>query len=124
MIFNVIDQSVRELSNFSINVTSIDNVIDETTYNEQLNSSSFSMSKKDVIRRFSTKDEYLTDIERLIKKNPELGDINQTLNDLIDKLQNNYILIKNHITTYSKYFQELGCDFRQVIINTLLSFSS
>jgi len=116
MLFNITDQSLRELSSFSVNITSIDNVIDETTYNEQMNSSSFSISKKDVLRRKETKDDYLTDFEKLSKKNIELSDIYATLSELIDRLQNNYILIKNHITTYSKYFQELGCDFRQVIV--------
>jgi len=116
MLFNITDQSLRELSSFSVNITSIDNVIDETTYNEQMNSSSFSISKKDVLRRKETKDDYLTDFEKLSKKNIELSEIYATLSELIDRLQNNYILIKNHITTYSKYFQELGCDFRQVIV--------
>jgi hypothetical protein len=72
------------------------------------------MSKKDVIKKQQNKDEYLNEFDKLSKKNPELTDIIPNLNEIIDRLQNNYILIKNHIQTYSKYFQELGCDFRQV----------
>jgi hypothetical protein len=55
-----------------------------------------------------------------MKKNEDLRDIENTLNDLVEKLQNNYILIKNHVATYAKYFQELSIDFRSVkILNYL-----
>ena len=52
-----------------------------------------------------------------ILKGVEFINLNDELlkNLLIDKLQNNYILIKNHTTTYSRFFKELGQEFREVM---------
>lgn len=114
MTFNVIDEGQREVSNNYVKVVYIDNVIDETVYNQNNVVTGGSIPKRDVLKRFTTKDEYLTYFQTLCKKNEELREIEPTLNDMIEKLQNNYILIKNHVMTYSKYFQELGTNFRTV----------
>jgi hypothetical protein len=115
MSFNVIDENMREVGNNYISVVYIDNVIDETVYNQN-SIPSGTISKKEFLRRFATKEEYISYFNSLIKKHEELKDIDTQLNDLIEKLQNNYILIKNHVHTFTKYFQELGSDFRQVNI--------
>ena len=114
MSFNVIEQMKMELFNDIINIVYIDNVIDETIYTQTTNTTG-SLYKKDIIRRCQNKDEYLKSFDSLARKNEELKEIYDVLKELIDKLQNNYILIKNHTTTYSRFFKELGQEFREVM---------
>lgn len=113
MKFNMLDTSKRELDNQSIDVVYIDNVINELAYTTS-SSTSKAMSKKDSLKRAKTKEDYLSLSNNLAKKYPELREIEFTLIELIERLQNNYILMKNHVLTFTKYFQELGTEFRQV----------
>jgi hypothetical protein len=116
MTFNIVEQVKMELLNDNANVVFIDNVIDEKLFTLTTNSEAGSF-RKDIIKRCSDKDEYIKAFNTLVNKNDELKEINNLLTELSDKLQNNYILIKNHTSTYSKYFKELGQDFRHVIKN-------
>jgi hypothetical protein len=112
MTFNIIEELMREVANnVYMKVIYIDNVIDETVYNQNSSVSS-TTSKKDMIRRFSNKDEYVKFFSNLVKSNEELKEVEVNLKELIDKLQNNYILIKGHVHTYYKYYQELVNEFR------------
>jgi hypothetical protein len=112
MTFNIIEELMREVANnVYMKVIYIDNVIDETVYNQNSSISS-TTSKKDMIRRFSNKDEYVKFFSNLVKSNEELKEVEVNLKELIDKLQNNYILIKGHVHTYYKYYQELVNEFR------------
>jgi hypothetical protein len=115
MLFNVIDEGIRDVGNNCIKVIYIDNVIDETAYSQSsilMNTS----SKRDSLKRMVSKDEYINSFLNIMKKNEDLKEMDGLLNELIEKLQNNYILIKNHVLTYSKYFQELGIEYRNVYI--------
>ncbi len=114
MTFNVIEQVKMELLTDVVSIVFIDNVIDENYYT-QSNTNDSSSFKKDIIKRCTNKDEYLYAFNILNRKNDELREIENLLIELCDRLQNNYILIKNHTSTYSKYFKELGQEFRQVI---------
>lgn len=114
MTFNVIEQVKMELLSDVASIVYIDNVIDENYYTQTNTSDSLS-SKKDIIKRCSSKDEYITTFGNLVRKNEDLKEIDIMLADLCDKLQNNYIFIKNHTATFSRFFKELGQEFRQVI---------
>ena len=113
MTFNIVEQVKMELLNDNANVVFIDNVIDENLFTLSTNSDSGSL-RRDIIKRCADKDEYVRAFNSLVNKNDELKIINDLLTELSDKLQNNYILIKNHTSTYSKFFKELGQNFRQV----------
>jgi predicted lactoylglutathione lyase len=113
MTFNIVEQVKMELLNDNANIVFIDNVIDEKIFTLTTNSDTSSF-RKDIIKRCADKDEYIKAFNTLVNKNDELKEINNLLTELSDKLLNNYILIKNHTSTYSKYFKELGQDFRHV----------
>lgn len=117
MTFNVLDESMREVSNNYIKVIYIDNVIDETTYN--VTSSHGNFPKKEVLKKCSNMEDYIKYFTNLSKLNADLQEIDSTLDTLIKKLLNNYILIKNHVNTYSKYFQESCSDFKQFLSTKL-----
>jgi hypothetical protein len=114
MTFNVVEQVKMELLSDVVNIVYIDNVIDEN-YFTQTNTADPSSFKKDVIKRYANKDDYFFAFNSLVRKNEELRDIEHMLMEFCERLQNNYILIKNHTGTYSKFFKELGQEFRQVI---------
>ena len=114
MAFNVVEQLKMELLTDVVSIVYIDNVIDEN-YFTQTNTADPASFKKDVIKRCGNKDDYVASFNSLVRKNEELRDIEQMLNELCERLQNNYILIKNHTGTYSKFFKELGQEFRQVL---------
>lgn len=120
MLFNIIDASSREVDQGIVKVVYADNVIDESVYNQ--GSHSASISKKEIIKRFSSREEYVKYFSNLTKIHDELREIQVMLTELVEKLQNNYILMKNHVYTYSKYFQELGCDFRNEVSNRLTKY--
>lgn len=113
MTYNVVEQVKMELLTDVVNIVYIDNVIDENYYT-QTNTADMSSFKKDVLKRCSNKDDYISAFNSLVRKNDDLKDIEYMLNELCERLQNNYILIKNHTGTYSKFFKELGQEFRQV----------
>ncbi len=94
-----------ELLTDVVSIVFIDNVIDENYYT-QSNTNDSSSFKKDIIKRCTNKDEYLYAFNILNRKNDELREIENLLIELCDRLQNKYILIKNHTSTYSKYFKE------------------
>jgi hypothetical protein len=123
MTFNVIDRCDREVGNFYIDVIYIDNVIDETVYNQNANNPP-NVPKKEMLKRYNNKDDYVKYFNNLMKAQDDLKEIEPVLFDLLDKLQNNYILMKNHVATYSKYFQELGSDFRTYLYNKLQKFKT
>jgi len=114
MTFNVIEQVKMELLSDVVSIVYIDNVIDEKNYTQN-NTADQASQRKDVLKRCANKDEYTSAFSILVRKNEELRDIEQMLNELCERLQKNYILIKNHTGTYSKFFKELGQEFRQVI---------
>lgn len=121
MLFNVIDEGMREVGNSCIKVIYIDNVIDETAFSQ----SSIMMntgSKRDSLKRMISKDEYINNFFNLMKKNEDLKEMEILLSELVEKLQNNYILIKNHVLTYSKYFQELGIEYRSALAGKLQKY--
>lgn len=111
--FNIVEQLKMELSYDNVTVVYIDNLIDEKLYAKTTNTDPSSF-KKDSLKRCSNKDEYVSSLQMLSRKNEELKEIDILLSELCDKLQYNYIIIKNHTSTYSKYFKELGQEFRQV----------
>jgi hypothetical protein len=116
MIFNVVGEGMREVANLYIKFVQIDNVIDESAYNQNsIMITTNQTNKREPLKRFQTKDEYLSNLQVLVKKHEDLKEIDTVLNELVDKLQNNYILINNQILKYSKHFQELVSDFRSVI---------
>lgn len=115
MVFNIIEELMREVANNSyMKVIYIDNVIDETVYNQNTPNTSQS-NKKDVLKRYNNKDDYVKYFNNLIKANEDLKEVDQALNSLIDKLQNNYILIRGHVHTYYKYYQELVSEFKNFL---------
>jgi hypothetical protein len=117
MMFNVVDEGMREVgTNSYVKVVYIDNVIDESAYNQTSIVSNANTAKREVLKRYSNKEEYITNLQSLMRKHEDLKEIDVNLNELVEKLQNNYILIKNHVFTYAKYFQELGTDFKSVNI--------
>ena len=120
MNFNIIDESMREINNCYIKVIYIDNIIDETVYNST--NIILNPNKKETLKRFNNKEDYVKYFNNLLKSNDELKEIDIALNELIERMQNNYILMKNHVHTYSKYFQELGSDFRLFVGNKLSKF--
>lgn len=122
MTFNIVDRFNREVNNTYLEVLYIDNVIDESVYNQNTTSNTTNVTKKEILKRYTTKDDYVRYFFNLIKTQDDLKEIEGALNDLIDKLQNNYILMRNHVHTYSKFFQELGSDFRIYLGNKLLRF--
>lgn len=97
-----------------IKYVKIDNIIDENSYNPMISHRETVTKGKDILKRFSSKEEYLTYFKLMIKKNPELNEVESLLNDIEEKLKNNYILIKNHVKTYAMYFQQEGVNFRNV----------
>lgn len=120
--FNVVDESIREISNSYVKVLYIDNVIDELTYNQS--GQSTVITKKEIIKKYNNKDDYVKYFNNLIKVHDDLKEIEPSLNELIEKLQNNYILIKNHVHTFSKYFQELGGGFRMYLFDKLSKYKT
>lgn len=122
MSFNAIEELMREvLINVHMKVIYIDNVIEEQVYNQNSSASTI-VSKKEVIKRYNNKDDYVKYFYNLVKANDELKEVEQALKELIDKLQNNYILIKGHVHTYYKYFQELVNDFRSFLTLKLAKY--
>ncbi len=114
MAFNVVEQVKMELLSDVVNIVYIDNVIDEN-YFTQTNLNESATFKKDVLKRCVSKEDYVSAFGSLVRKNEELREVEQMLSELCERLQNNYILIKNHTGTYSKFFKELGQEFRHVI---------
>jgi hypothetical protein len=122
MTFNVIEELMREImNNVYTKVIYIDNVIDETVYN-QSSSVTSNLSKKDTMKRYNNKDDYVKYFGNLVRLNDELKEIEYNLKELIDKLQNNYILIKGHVHTYYKYYQELVSEFRTYLSSKLSKY--
>jgi hypothetical protein len=122
MVFNIIEELMREVGNNNyLKVIYIDNVIDETVYNQNTTTTNQS-NKKDVIKRYNNKDDYVKYFNNLIKANEDLKEVDQALNSLIDKLQNNYILIRGHVHTYYKYYQELVFEFKNFLNFKLTKF--
>jgi hypothetical protein len=114
MMFNVLEEYQKEFQyGIWVKCVFIDNVIEESAYNQN-NVTVGSISKREVLKKYQNKDEYLGCLQVLTKKHDDLREIDGVLNDLTEKLQNNYILIKNHVLTYAKYFQEQSIEFRTV----------
>lgn len=121
MVFNALEETMREVNNTSIKMISIDNVIDETIYNTNTASVS-NAPKKELLKRYNNKEDYVRYFNNLIKANEDLKDIDLYLADLINKLENNYILIRNHVPSYYKYFQEYVNEFKYYLYNRLARF--
>ena len=111
MSFNIVEELYREVSisgvssNPTIKVIYIDNVVDETCYNESLPQSTG--QKKEILNRYNSKEEYLAFFKTYCKEKPtEGGYIESQLREISDKMINNYIFIKNHVETYAMHFQQ------------------
>ena len=121
MTFNSIEESFKEIQNSLLKIIYIDNVVDETVYNQN-SSAATSAPKKEILKKLNTREEYLKFFNNLLKTNEELKELDISLKELINRLENNYILIKNHVHTYYKYFQELVSDFKAYLMQKLLKF--
>lgn len=119
MVFNIEQELYRDVniqgvsSSPTIKIIFIDNVIDETSYNSTVNPNS-NANKKDSLNRLNTKDEYLSYLKSYMIANPGFKEIDIILNEVTDKMINNYILIKNHVQTYAMYFQQEFNSLKQV----------
>ena len=103
MTFNSIEESFKEFHNSLLKIIYIDNVVDETVYNQNSTSAGSSI-KKEILKKFNSREEYVKFFNNLIKTQVDLKDVDIALKELINRLENNYILIKNHVHTYYKYF--------------------
>jgi hypothetical protein len=120
--FNVIDEGMRQINNeIQIKVINLDNVIDENFYN-QISSGPSTSSKKDNLKRQSNKDDYTKYFSSLIKNNEDLKEVEVVLKELVDKLQNNFILIKGHVETYKLNYQKLVNEFNDYLNGKLSKF--
>ena len=121
MSFNSIEESFKEFHNSLLKIIYIDNVVDETVYNQ--NSTSVgSAVKKEILKKFNSREEYVKFFNNLIKTQSDLKDVDIALKELINRLENNYILIKNRVHTYYKYFQELVSDFKVYLTSKLIKY--
>lgn len=126
MVFNVEDELYRGVNiqgvsgNPTVKTIYIDNVIDENSYNSSV-SSTLTKNKNDSFNRLNTKDEYLTYFKNCVKMNPSMKEVEVMLNEITDKMINNYILIKNHIQTYAMHFQQEFNPLKQVRRHIILN---
>jgi hypothetical protein len=121
MLFNSIEESFKEIQNGLLKIIYIDNVVDETVYNQNSSTAS-SAPKKEILKKFNSKEEYIKFFYNFIKTQEDLREIDIALKEFINRLENNYILIKNHVHTYYKYFQELVSDFKSYMSTKLLKY--
>jgi hypothetical protein len=130
MKFNIISKSPRELQlpNMEyppiVTVINIDNVIEENFYNPPASTMKESMIKKDVLIRYETKEEYISYYNSMLKSNSDFKEIDSQLNIAVKKLQNEYILLKNHVAMYSMYFQEHFVPVKELISQRLEKFKA
>ncbi len=128
MKFNVSGKVAREIpfpgvDHFPIiQAINIDNVIDENCYNPPNSSMKESTIKREVLTKYDTKDEYLSFYKQYLANNNDFKEVDTLLNSTIKKLMNDYILIKNHIPTYSMYFQEGFVPVKDIIAQKLEKF--
>ena len=112
MIFNVNEEFEREVSvpgvkgSSYIKVIYIDNVVDESCYNPSVSNTNNPIKRGETFVRYSSKEEYLSFFKQNLKSNLEMKEVETLLNEKVDRMINNYILIKNHVLDYSMYFQE------------------
>jgi hypothetical protein len=121
MTFNSIEESFKEIQNSLLKIIYIDNVVDETVYNQN-SSTATSAPKKEILKKLNSREEYVKFFHNLLKTQEDLKELDIALKELINRLENNYILIKNHVHTYYKYFQELVSDFKAYLMQKLLKF--
>ena len=126
MHFNVIEELYQEVScpgvssSPTIKVIYIDNVVDESCYNPTIQSNT---AKKETLNRCQTKDEYLNFFRKKLKENySDLKVVESSLNEITDKMINNFILIKNHVETYSMHFMKEYNPIKLVNYSNLIYF--
>lgn len=130
MVFNVVEELYKEVNiqgltiNPTIKAMSIDNVIDESCYNTT-NINVNNNFKKEAFVRFNTKEEYKNFYKNYFKSNPtEYKEIETALNELAEKLINNYILIKNYVPVYAMHFQQESNPFKKLLESKFEKFKS
>ena len=128
MQFNIVEELDRCINipgnnnSNSVRIVHIDNIIDEDSYNPMISSSIQAPKNKDALKQCSSSDEYIEYYHQMSKKNYEFQEVEIILNELITKLKNNYILIKNHVQAYAMYFHQDGVNFRDVSMMYMYEF--
>ena len=90
-------------TSYDLSCIAIDNVCDETGYNETGGMSTVTKTG-DSIKKCPSMEEYIKHYSNIEKVNFEYGDAVSKLNHFVDLMQNNYIFMKGHEDFYSFTF--------------------
>ena len=90
-------------TSYDLSCIAIDNVCDETGFNESGGISTLSKGT-DIIKKCKDTDEYIKHYSNIEKLNPDYAEAVSKLNHFVDLMMNNYIFMKGHEDFYSFTF--------------------